>query len=153
MSNFYLNNSNYFIIKGTTVVFFETSTNRHCSKEILNPEKLKNLITSISNVNYSCETLTDKPFKFNFTEKRYQDRRKVERLLSEFKKDMYDTGFKDFFCIKRRVKELEIPVRVDSKTVYYVRESKLLTQDKWLNYFKSRKHLLERVEAYKQACN
>lgn len=77
--------------------------------------------------------------------KRYTDKRKAEKELHRL---MFPELYEETPVRKTRKTELEIPIDIDGKTVIFVRESKLLTKDKWLKYFDGD---VERAKAYVEA--
>jgi hypothetical protein len=157
MYSTHYNNFNYLLIRNKTVVFYNAQDHTYCSKEILNPEKMKTTVAFFLENNPTCQDLFCKPYKFNTVEKRYQDKRKVERIVREFKEEKFSIGYKPLKHKQEivkpkevlKVKEARIPVKVDSKITYYVKESNLLKNEKWCQYFDSYDHLLHRIEQYK----
>lgn len=80
--------------------------------------------------------------------KRYQSRRKVEKEMLAYERKLrgIDNTLKK---IIPRKDELQIPIEVDKRTTYYVRESKIF-KPKWLRYFNDIEHLKNYIENYKQ---
>lgn len=78
--------------------------------------------------------------RFCATQPRYQDKKSVERMLSQYNKDNFSgkdkglvTNYKSLAkSINARVAELEIPIILNKKTTVYVRESRILCE-KWIN--------------------
>lgn len=85
--------------------------------------------------------------------KRYTDKRKAEKELHKLMyPELYEKVSKPVKKIRKT--ELEIPIDIDKKTVIFVRESKLLSKEKWLKYFDGNVDKAKAyIEAYKQQSN
>jgi hypothetical protein len=117
---------------------------------------------------------------YNAKSKRYQTLRKQEREEKQFKFDRlfelytqqlndpeyvaslspeelrvlnlkYKTILRTRKVEKREEKELEIPFRIDGKTIVYIRESKVFDK-RWVDCF-GRTYIKQRVENYKKLNN
>lgn len=65
--------------------------------------------------------------------KRYTEKRKAEKEMNKLLRNEYiDKNKKPL--VKRKT-EIEIPIDIDKKTTIFVRESKLLSKKKWLDFF------------------
>lgn len=112
---------------------------------------------------------------FNQKSKRYQTLRvqeklekqvKFERLFEEYSKQLNDEEYLNTLSeealrvlklkyktilrtrkVQKREDELEIPFRIDGKTIIYIRESNVL-KTKWVKLF-GRDYINERVKSYK----
>lgn len=76
--------------------------------------------------------------------KRYQDKRAVEKLIRKAREAKKSTSK----APKKRIKELQIPFKLDHRTTVYIRESKFLTP-KWLKYFDSIEDAQKYIDYYK----
>jgi len=76
--------------------------------------------------------------------KRYQDKVKAEKLISKLRKG------EEIPEKPKTIREnnMLIPIQIDKKTTYFVRESKLYT-NKWLQYFANEEELEAYILKYK----
>ena len=131
-------------------------------QEYISPDNL------IKGVYYKLITNNDtktRKVKFHKCQPRYQDKRRVERILKEFfgKNNIKSDTHRVFIDRKQEARQklkkerpekkynsVKIPIRTDNRTVEYIPEHLLtLPNSEYLKYFKNREELLSRIESYK----
>lgn len=136
--------------KAVLIVFDkgEVNTLTQCSKIFSQKDKADKAVKKIIDLKMTFEELTclekevnkvkNKPtFKFRANQKRYQDKRKSEKMYAIYKAETYKGSQPHIITSlkKKRPVELLVPVELKFKnkvSMCWVRESKILTQ-KWID--------------------
>lgn len=107
----------------------------------VNKDLKVNTILKDNNINFQL--------KFHISQPRYQDRKKVESVIRQYNIDKgnlreYKDKYKSNNSSIKKQEVCNIPIRVNTKTVIYVKESKIFSR-KYLEMVGSFNELLERV--------
>ena len=131
--------------KAVLIVFDKGDVNSltHCSKVFSKIEKADKAIKKIIDLKLTLEELTSvdklekKPtYKFHLNQKRYQDKRKIEKMFSIYKAETYKGSQPHILTSIKKKRPLELLVPVELKVqekncLFWVRESKILS-DEWI---------------------